>query len=104
MSRIGIIGAMDLEVRTLIKAMTVTEKKETAGNNYYIGQLFNKDIVVTCCGVGKVNAASSTQILISEYKVNNIINTGIAGGIHESVEVCDIVISQDVTHHDVRPE
>lgn len=102
MHRIGIIGAMSLEVEMLIKSMTVKEKKECAGNMYYIGELFEKEIVVTCCGVGKVNAASSTQILISEFKVDCIINTGIAGGMHSAVEVCDVVISKDVTHHDVR--
>lgn len=104
MSIIGIIGAMSLEVEMLIKSMTVKEKKECAGNMYYIGELFDKEIVVTSCGVGKVNAASSTQILISEFKVDCIINTGIAGGMHSAVEVCDLVISKDVTHHDVRPE
>ncbi len=104
MSLIGIIGAMSLEIDLLIDAITITEEKSIAGNTYYIGHINDKNIVLTCCGVGKVNAASSAQILISEFKVNGIINTGIAGGMHHSVNVCDIIVSSDVTHHDVRPE
>ncbi len=104
MSKIGIIGAMDLEVELLIEKMTVVDIKETAGNKYYIGKIFNKEVVITSCGVGKVNAASSTQILISNYKVDKIINTGIAGSMDKRVKVCDIVFSSNVTHHDVRKE
>lgn len=100
--RIGIIGAMKLEVEQLISHMTIDDKQEVAGNIYYSGSLHNQDIVVTCGGVGKVNAASSTQILISHFEVDAIINTGIAGGMQPNVKVCDIVISTDVTHHDVR--
>jgi len=101
-NKIGIIGAMKLEVEQLINHMTIQDKQEVAGNTYYCGWLHNKEIVVTCGGVGKVNAASSTQILISQFNVDAIINTGIAGGMQSDVKVCDIVISTDVTHHDVR--
>jgi len=104
MSKIGIIGAMKLEIEQLINHMTIHDKQEIAGSMYYCGCLHNKKIVVTCGGVGKVNAASSTQILISQFNVDAIINTGIAGGIKRDVKVCDIVISTDVTHHDVRKD
>lgn len=98
---IGIIGAMQLEVDLLIEEMTIQDERVVAGNKFYTGKLKNQQVVVTCCGVGKVNAASSTQILISEFDVDTIINTGIAGGMHQDVKVCDVVISSDVTHHDV---
>lgn len=104
MKKIGILGAMILEVDQLIDAMTIVNKKSSAGSTYYIGQLSGKDVVVACCGVGKVNAASSAQIMISEYGVDAIINTGIAGGMHKDVHVCDIVVSNEVTHHDVRKD
>jgi adenosylhomocysteine nucleosidase len=99
---IGIIGAMQLEVDSLIEKMNVKEERIVAGNMFYRGVLEKQEVVVTCCDVGKVNAASSTQILISEFHVDAIVNTGIAGGMHQEVQVCDVVISSDVTHHDVR--
>lgn len=101
MDRIGIIGAMELEVDILIDMLNVIEKRVVAGNAYYRGMLGAKEVIITCCGVGKINAASSTQILISEFKVDAIINTGIAGGLHSDIEVGHIVISKNVAHHDV---
>lgn len=102
MSKIGIIGAMDLEIELLINKIGINRKETVAGFSYYIGSINDKKIVLTCCGIGKVNAAACTQILIDRYGVDSIINTGIAGGLHESVKICDIVISNNVTYHDVR--
>lgn len=102
MNRIGIIGAMDLEIELLINKFGTNRKEIVAGFSYYIGSINNKKVVLTCCGIGKVNAAACTQILVDRYGVDCIINTGIAGGLHESVKICDIVISNNVTYHDVR--
>jgi adenosylhomocysteine nucleosidase len=102
MKTIGIIGAMDLEIKLLIENMNLFKQEKAAGFDYYIGTIQGKDVVVTCCGVGKVNAAACTQALIDRYKVDAIINTGIAGGLHHEVKICDVVISKDVTYHDVR--
>lgn len=102
MSIIGIIGAMDLEIKLLRDNMSSLKKNSIAGINYYIGKIEEKDVILTCCGIGKVNAAACTQILIDRFKVDCIINTGIAGGLHMDVKVCDLVISNDVTYHDVR--
>lgn len=101
MNVIGILGAMDLEIELLRNKMNVVKKKNIAGFNYYIGKIQGKDVVVACCGVGKVNAASCTQILIDKFKVDCIINTGIAGGLHSEVKISDLVISKNVTYHDV---
>jgi adenosylhomocysteine nucleosidase len=68
--------------------------------NFYIGRLESKNIVLVRCGIGKVNAAICTQILISRFNVTHIINTGVAGAIHEKLDVGDIVISSDVIEHD----
>jgi adenosylhomocysteine nucleosidase len=99
---IGIMGAMDLEIELLRDNMKLISKENIAGFNYYIGRIGGKNIILTCCGVGKVNAACCTQILIDRFKVDYIINSGIAGGLHKEVKICDIVISDNVTYHDVR--
>lgn len=101
--RIGIIGAMQLEIEELLNKLVNKTESLSANNKYYIGTLSGADVVITSCGVGKVNAASCTQILISEYKVDCVINTGIAGSINDNVKIGDVVISDNVVHHDVRP-
>lgn len=101
--RIGIIGAMQLEIEELLSKLVDKIESISANNKYYIGKLNGVDVVITSCGVGKVNAASCTQILISEYKVDYIMNTGIAGSMKENVKIGDVVISDNVVHHDVRP-
>ncbi len=100
MNRIGIIGAMDEEVDVLKKEMEITEVKTIGNMDFYIGNLQEKEIVLVRCGIGKVNAAICTQILISELGVNTVINTGVAGAINNNLDVLDIVISTDVLHHD----
>lgn len=104
MNKIGILGAMDLEIKTLLNAMAEIKEEKVAGTTFYQGLLKGKEVVLACCGVGKVNAASCTQALITCFDVDCIINTGIAGGMHWDVKVCDIVVSSEVTHHDVRRE
>jgi adenosylhomocysteine nucleosidase len=102
MKKIGIIGAMQIEIDLIIEKMEVLEESTHAGFSFYTGMLKGKLIVLTRCGVGKVNAASCTQILIDRFEVDCIINTGIAGSLKQDVCIGDLVISSDVTHHDVR--
>ncbi|MBR6697015.1 MAG: 5'-methylthioadenosine/adenosylhomocysteine nucleosidase [Lachnospiraceae bacterium] len=98
---IGIIGAMQEEVEKLIEILE--DKKETtiANMTYYQGKYANKDVVVVKCGIGKINAAICTQILIDTFKPDYIFNTGIAGGLATEVDIEDIVVSTDVVHHDM---
>lgn len=100
MQKIGIIGAMDEEVEALKNEMNIKEIKTIANMDFYIGILENKDVMLVRCGIGKVNAAICTQILISELKVDTIINTGVAGAIKDELDVLDLVISTDVQQHD----
>lgn len=102
MKVIGIMGALDLEIELIKNSIDLIDKASVAGFEFYVGKIDEKDIVLTCCGVGKVNAACCTQILIDRFNVNYIINTGIAGGLNDEFKVCDVVISSNVTHHDVR--
>ncbi len=100
MNRIGIIGAMDEEVDILVELMDIKEKIEKASLKFYKGTIEGKDIVLVKCGIGKVNAALCTQILISEFNVDAVVNTGVAGALHQDLDVYDIVISTDAIQHD----
>lgn len=101
MTKVGIIGAMELEVSSLkgqIKDNKVTKK---AGMEFNEGRIGGVDVVVVRCGIGKVNAAICAQILCGDYKVTHIINTGIAGSLNNDLNIGDILISKDAVHHDV---
>lgn len=100
MTKLGIIGAMDVEVQLLkesIRNLTVTEK---AGTEYYEGSLCGLPVVVVKCGIGKVNAAIGAQILCDCFGVTHIVNTGIAGSLCAEQNIGDMVVSSDVWHHD----
>ena len=97
---IGVIGAMEEEVASLIHQMEDAEKKTIAGMTFYRGTLWNQQAVVVQSGIGKVNMAICTQILVNVYEVDMLINTGVAGGLYKDINVGDIVISSDALHHD----
>ena len=100
MNKIGIIGAMDEEIRFLRNEMKIKEIKTIADMDFYIGIIENKEVVLVRCGIGKVNAAICTQILISVFDIKTIINIGVAGAIKDTLNILDIVVSTDVQQHD----
>ncbi|WP_038106692.1 5'-methylthioadenosine/adenosylhomocysteine nucleosidase [Treponema pedis] len=97
---IGIFGAEQQEIKLLKRYLNGGSVK-IAGINFYEGIINGQKIVLACSGIGKVNAAMCCQILISEFKVNLIINTGTAGGLKEGLNVFDIVVSSDAVQYDV---
>ena len=101
MKKIGIIGAMDVDVERLKADMTVTRQITKAQMHFCEGILKNQPVVVVRSGIGKVNAAVCTQILVDEFGVDAVINTGIAGSLNAQIDIGDIVISTDVLHHDM---
>ena len=101
MKKIGIIGAMELEVETLKAKMEVKQTTKKAGMEFFEGTLNGVDAVIVRSGIGKVNAAVCTQILVDEFGVDAVINTGIAGSLNAQIDIGDIVISTDVLHHDM---
>lgn len=98
---IGIIGAMDEEIISLKRKMEVKEQKEIAGMTFYVGTAGEKEIVLVRCGIGKVNAAVCTQVLVDIFHAEYIINTGVAGGLYPELNIGDIVISSDTVEHDM---
>ena len=101
MSKIGIIGAMELEVETLKARMDITGQTTRAGMIFLEGTLGQARVVVVRCGIGKVNAAMCVQILADLFGVTHVINTGVAGSLNAALDIGDIVISRDVIHHDM---
>ena len=98
---IGIIGAMEEEVSQLVHKMSDMEKTEIAGMVFNKGLIGNKDLVVVKSGIGKVNAAMCTQILATYFKVDMVINTGVAGSLRNEINIGDVVISTDALQHDM---
>ena len=101
MTKLGIIGAMDQEVETLVHTMENSTSATIAGSTFYEGTLEGLPAVVVQCGVGKVNAALCAQVLCSHYQVTHLVNTGIAGSLTPELDIADLVISQDAMYHDV---
>ena len=97
---VGIIGAMEEEVAKLKSEMTDVKQISKAGMDFLRGRPYGRDAVVVRSGIGKVNAAVCTQILIDDFKTDIVINTGVAGGLYSELNVGDIVISSDALYHD----
>ena len=97
---IGIICALSIEVEGLTKLLENKKEETYAKMKYVSGTINGKEIVMTECGIGKVNAAMSTQVMIDKYNPDVIINSGIAGSISRELKIGDIVISKDCVQHD----
>lgn len=98
--KLGIIGAMSIEVESLKNSMENLTNHPQAGMAFYEGTLDGLSCVVVECGVGKVNAALCVQILCDRFGVTHIVNTGVAGSLSNDLDIGDLVISRDVMYHD----
>lgn len=98
---IGIIGAMEEEVNALITKTKIINTKKILDSIFYEGKINDKDVVILQGGIGKVNAAVCTTLLLTNYDIEYVINIGSAGGLKNDENVGDIVISSHVVYHDV---
>lgn len=98
---IGIICAMNKEARGIIERMTEVTSDEISGVTFNKGKINGKDCVVAVCGIGKVFAALCAQTMILRYSPSLIINSGVAGGLHPSLKVCDITVATSLVQHDM---
>ncbi|WP_071460212.1 5'-methylthioadenosine/S-adenosylhomocysteine nucleosidase [Bacillus massilinigeriensis] len=99
--KIAIIGAMEEEVSILRDRMEERQATAIGGCEFTTGKLNGADVTLLRSGIGKVNAAMSTSILLDRFKPDYVINTGSAGGLNPELNVGDVVISSEVRHHDV---
>lgn len=98
---LGIIGAMEVEVKELREMMENPQAQTVAGMTFYQGTIKGKEVVVVRSGIGKVNAGICSQILVDRYNVEGIINTGIAGSLKNEINIGDIVLATVAVQHDV---
>ncbi|WP_158737508.1 5'-methylthioadenosine/S-adenosylhomocysteine nucleosidase [Alteribacillus sp. YIM 98480] len=99
--KIAVIGAMDEEVELLIDHLGNRIEEEIGGSFFYSGYIQGHEIILVKSGIGKVNAAISTSILLEKFQPDAVINTGSAGGFNPALNVGDLVISKEVRYNDV---
>ena len=100
MKYIGIIAAMDEEIDSIRELMQSIVIKNIYGLELIEGKINEKDIILVKCGIGKVNAARTTQLLIDNFDIDYIINVGTAGGLSTHIEIGDVVIGEKLLQHD----
>lgn len=98
---IGIIGAMESEVRLYLENLENKEKKTFASFDFYSGTFEDREVVVVQSGIGKVNSAACCQLLIDKFEVGQVIFTGVAGCLNENLGVLGVVIGEASIQHDV---
>lgn len=99
--KLGIIGAMESEVKTLIAALGNPTFERVSSMDFACGQLGNSNVVVARAGVGKVNAAVCAQTLIVHFGVDAIVNTGVAGSLDSRLGIGSVVLGTDAVQHDM---
>lgn len=99
--KIAVIGAMEQEVEQLRATLENTKTETIANSEYTTGTYKGKEVILLKSGIGKVNAAMTTTVLLHTFKPDVVINTGSAGGYDPALEVGAVVISDEVRHHDV---
>ena len=98
---IGIISAMKEEIQALHHQLELKSTIEKGQRTYYHGKLFNQEVVLVFSRWGKVASATTATQLINDFEIDEIIFTGVAGGIKSKVKIGDIVIGKRLYQHDM---
>jgi adenosylhomocysteine nucleosidase len=101
MTPIAIVSAMQEELAAVLALMQRQQKQTIAGRDFWQGQLHGREVVVVLSRIGKVAAAATATILIERFGVKNLVFTGVAGGLHPSVQVGDVVVAAEFLQHDM---
>lgn len=96
----AILGALETEVELLKERLHDRQDVEMEGIHFYTGMLNNQEVVITRSGVGKVNAAIITTLLLEHFKPKYLLFSGIAGGLKPGLQPGDVVIATTVAYHD----
>lgn len=100
MDKIGIVVAMEEEKNAVYKLMKDIELEESYELDFYKGKIQGKRCILVQSGVGKVNAARTTQILVDNFDLDFVINAGSAGAVNYLLNIGDVVIAKHVVQHD----
>ena len=100
MKKLGIIGAMDVEVAILKSKLHNPVVSKVGAMEFYEGELSGMNVVVVRCGVGKVHAAMCAQTLCDRFQVSHLVNTGIAGSLDNDLDIGDVLVSREAMYHD----
>ncbi len=87
---IGVVIAMQSEADILLQEMKINRSLTVSGKKVHVGMAYGKEIAVCVCGVGKVNAALGTQLLVSKFDAKKLLNFGVAGGLNKGTELCAV--------------
>jgi len=99
--KIGIIVAMEKELKQLKSILESVSEETIHGRTFYLGKMGDKDIVIQQCGIGKVNSAIGAVEMINAYAPDCVVSSGVAGGATTSVPRLEVVASTEVVYHDV---
>lgn len=98
---IAVICAMDIELEGYKKLLSNIRKEQIINHEFLVGNYLDNKLVITKCGIGKVNAAAITLLLVEHFNPDLIINSGIAGGYAKELKTLDVVIAEQVVYSDV---
>lgn len=87
---IGVVIAMQSEADILLSEMQIMRSLTVSGKKVYVGRAYGKDLALCVCGVGKVNAALGTQLLVSKFDAEKLLNFGVSGGLNKSTSLCSV--------------
>ena len=99
--KIGIIAAMPEELKLLVEHLEMAEKHQRLGHVYYTGRIKHHEVVLVESGIGKVMSAMSVAVLVNDFKITAVINTGSAGAVAPGLEIGDVVVADRLVYHDV---
>ena len=99
--KIGIIGAMQMEIDDLHEAMEDTSEEIVSGVKFLSGRIGETEIVAAVCGIGKVFAAICAEAMILRYQPDQIINIGVGGSLTRDLGVLDVAVADNVMQHDM---
>ena len=97
---IGVVLAMQSEADILLEEMQINRTLTVSGKTVHVGKAYGKDVALCVCGVGKVNAALGTQLLVSKFDVEKLLNFGVSGGLNQQTELCQVYQIEAATQFD----
>ncbi|MDW7796480.1 UNVERIFIED_CONTAM: 5'-methylthioadenosine/adenosylhomocysteine nucleosidase [Streptococcus canis] len=99
--KIGIIAAMEEELRLLLENLLDCQEHQVLSNTYYTGHYGQHDLILVQSGIGKVMSAMTVAILVDHFQAEAIINTGSAGAVSPELAIGDVVVAEQLVYHDV---